>query len=75
MNQPEILNEVELLRRYQAQKGYSDAQLAADMTLLGWTWLEAFVTGLLSGKKRPSEEQSEYIRHYLLNRYYGETLA
>lgn len=75
MNQPEILNEVELLRRYQAQKGYSDAQLATDMTLLGWTWLESFMTDLLAGKKRLSTEQNEYIRRYLLNRYYGETLA
>jgi len=75
MNQPEILNEVELLRRYQAKKGYSDAQLATDMTLLGWTWLESFVTDLLAGKKRLSTEQNEYIRRYLLNRYYGETLA
>jgi len=75
MNQPEILNEVELLRRYRAQKGYSDAELAADMTLLGWTWLEAFVADLLAGKKRASAGQNEYIRCYLLNRYYGETLA
>ncbi|GAH54942.1 unnamed protein product, partial [marine sediment metagenome] len=42
---------------------------------LGWTWLESFVTGLLAGKKRLSTEQNEYIRRYLLNRYYGETLA
>lgn len=75
MNQPEILNEVELLRRYKAQKGYSNAELATDMTLLGWTWSETFVASLLAGKKRPSIEQNEYIRHYLLNRYYGETLA
>lgn len=74
MNQPEILNEVELLRRYKAQKGYSNAELASDMTLLGWTWLEAFVADLLAGKKKASTEQNEYIQRYLLNRYYGETL-
>lgn len=75
MNMPEILNEVELLRRYKAQKGYSNAELATDMTALGWTWLEAFVANLLTGKKRASTEQNEYIRRYLLTRYYGETLA
>lgn len=75
MNQPEILNEVELLRRYKAQKGYSNAQLATDMTLLGWTWLDAFVAGLLAGRRKPSAEQNEYIRRYLLTRYCDETLA
>lgn len=75
MNQPEILNTIELLRRYKAQKGHSNAELAADMTLLGWTWLEAFVADLLAGRKKPSAMQNEYIQRYLLDRYYSESLA
>jgi len=75
MNQPEILNTIELLRQYKAQKGYSNAELAVDMTLLGWQWLEAFVADLLAGKKKPTAQQNEYIRRYLLDRYYSETLA
>lgn len=75
MNQPEIINEIELLRRYKAQKAWTNAQLATSMTALGWTWAEAFVAALLMGTLKPSEEQREYIKRYLLSRYYVETLA
>ena len=75
MNQPEIINEVELLRRYQAQKTWTDAQLATSMTAAGWTWGEVQIAGLFAGTLKPSEEQREYIKRYLLNRYYVETLS
>ena len=75
MNVPEILHAVELLRRYKAQKGYTSAQLATNMTSWGWTWTETFVDDLLEGRAKPSEEQREFIRRYLLTRYYSETLA
>ena len=75
MNQLEIINEVELLRHYKAQKAWTDAQLATSMTATGWTWTETFVAGLFAGTLKPNEEQREYIKRYLLDAYYGETLA
>lgn len=75
MNQPEIKDPIQLLRRYKTQKSWTDAQLATSMTVLGWTWTETFVANLFKGTMKPSEEQGEYIKRYLLTRYYVETLA
>ena len=75
MNQPEIKAPIELLRRYKTQKSWTDAQLATSMTALGWTWGEEFVATLFRGTMKPSEEQCEYIKRYLLSRYYVETLS
>ena len=75
MNQPEIKDAVELLRRYKTQKSWTDAQLATSMTTLGWTWTEGFVAALFRGTIKSSEEGREYIKRYLLSRYYVETLA
>jgi len=75
MNQPEIKDAVELLRRYKTQKSWTDAQLATSMTAFGWTWTETHVATLFRGTMKPSEEEREYIKRYLLSRYYVETLA
>lgn len=75
MNQPEILNTIELLRRYKAQKAYSNSALAQDLTLFGWVWGETLVADLFTGRSRPSPEQTEYLKRYLLMRYYKENLA
>jgi len=75
MNQPEIKDAVELLRRYKTQKSWTDAQLATSMTAFGWTWTETHVAALFRGTMKPSEEEREYIKRYLLSRYYVETLA
>jgi len=74
MNQPEIKDAIELLRRYKTQKSWTDAQLATSMTTLGWTWTETHVGALFKGTMKPSEEQCEYIKRYLLSRYYVEAL-
>jgi len=75
MNQPEIKDAVELLRRYKTQKSWTDAQLATSMTAFGWTWTETHVAALFRGTMKPSEEKCEYIKRYLLSRYYVETLV
>jgi len=75
MNQPEIKDAVELLRRYKTQKSWTDAQLATSMTTLGWTWSEVLIAALFRGTMKPSEEKKEYIKRYLLSRYYVETLV
>ena len=75
MNQPEIKDAVELLIRYKTQKSWSNATLATSMTTLGWTWTETHVAALFKGTMKPSEEQYEYIKRYLLSRYYVETLV
>lgn len=75
MNQPEILNTIELLRIYKSKKAWSNSELTDSLTLAGWTWQESFVTDLLAGRKKPTEEQNMYIRKYLLSAYHGESLA
>lgn len=75
MNQPEIKDAVELLRRYKTQKSWTDAQLATSMTAFGWTWTEMHIVGLFRGTMKPSEEEREYIKRYLLSRYYVENLS
>ena len=73
MNQPEIKDALELLRRYKTQKSWSNATLATSMTTLGWTWSEVFIAALFRGTMKPSEEQCEYIKRYILSGYYDET--
>lgn len=75
MNQPSIKDEVYLLRRYKTQKSWTNAQLATNMTTHGWTISETQVANFFLGTVKPNEEQREYIKRYLLNRYYNETLA
>ncbi len=75
MNQPEIKDAVELLRRYKTQKSWTNAQLATSMTTLGWTWSEVLIAALFRGTMKPSEEKREYIKRYLLSRYNVETLS
>jgi len=75
MNQPEIKDTVELLRRYKTQKSWSNATLATSITAFGWTWTATFVATLFRGTMKPSEEEREYIKRYLLSRYYVETLV
>ena len=74
MNQPEILNVIELLGRYKTQKSYSNAQLAANMTSFGWEWGETFVSDLFAGKSKATPGQAEHIKRYLLTRYYESEL-
>ena len=74
MNQPELMNEVELLRRYKAQKNWTNAQLATSMTAFGWTWTEVYIAALFKGTMKPSEDKREYIKRYLLSAYEDETL-
>lgn len=73
MNQPSILDEIELLRRCKTQATITNATLATSMTAFGWTWTEEFLTDLFEGRAKPDEEQREYIRRYLLTRYYDAT--
>lgn len=75
MNQPSLLDEVLLLRKYQEQKSWTNAQLATSMTTYGWTWLEALIAEYFLGTQKPDEEHRTYIRRYLLNRYFVEALA
>lgn len=67
--------ESQLLQRYKMQRGYTDAQLAADMTRFGWGWTKSYVIAILAGNARLREEEQEFIRRYLLTRYGGETLV
>lgn len=75
MNYPSIRDEVELIRRLKAQEDWTNAQLATSMTAEGWTIGENLVNDWLDGRSKPSEYHREYIRLYLLNHYYGVTLA
>jgi len=75
MNMPEIKDEIELLRKFKAQTGFTNAVLATSMTAFGWTILEALLDDWTSGRKQPTAEQKEYIRLYLLNYYYTITIA
>lgn len=75
MNQPEILNTIELLRRFKAQKNFSNAQLAAYMTSASWVWGETFIADLFSGRSKPTPEQAECISRILAMAYYKENLV
>lgn len=72
---PLLKDELTLLRRYQQQKSWTDAQLATDMTAYGWTWNEANVAALMIGRMALSDRQKGFVRNYLLNSYYDETLS
>lgn len=75
MNQPNVLDEVELLRRYRTQKSYSDAQLGAEMTAIGGEWTSTYLAKVFAGKARPGEEQREFFRRFLSIKYYWANLA
>jgi len=75
MNQPALLDEVELLRRYSVQKNWSNVQLAASMTAFGWLWTEGFVVALFAGTMKLSEDKRDYIKRYLLSSYEDEVLV
>lgn len=75
MNYPSIRDEVELIRRLKAQEVWTNAQLATSMTAEGWTISEDLVNDWLDGRSKPGESHREYIKRYLLNHYYGVTLA
>jgi len=75
MNYPEIMNVVYRLRLYKTQKSYSNAQLATDLTLFGWTWPESYVASMFAGKSKLDEEKKHFIELYLLDRYSKESLS
>jgi len=75
MNQPALLDEIELLRRYSIQKSWSNAQLATSMTAFGWQWTERFVAALFAGTMKASGDKRDYIKRYLLSSYEGEVLV
>lgn len=75
MQLPALKDELTLLRRYQQQKGWTNAQLATDMTAYGWTWNEPNVEALMNGKLVLSDKEKGFVRNYLLNSYYDETLS
>ena len=75
MNLPKIKDEIELLRKFKTQTGFTNAVLATDMTSFGWTILEALLDDWTTGRKHPTAEHREYIRLYLLNYYYAITIA
>jgi len=75
MIQPQVFDEIELLRRYRTQRSFSDAQLATDMTAIGWSWTESYLGQLFKGTKKPGTEQREFIRNFLAIKYYWLELA
>ena len=72
---PRVFDEIELLRRYKAQKNYSDSVLAIAMTEAGGEWSATYLARLFAGKAKPGPGQREFIRDFLLSKYYWETLA
>lgn len=72
---PALLDPLTLLRRYQQQKAWTNAQLATDMTAYGWTWNEVNVAQLMLGRLKLSDHEKEFVKNYLLNSYYDETLS
>lgn len=75
MNQLSVHNVIELLRRYKAQKAYSNLTLSQDLTLFSWEWGETFIADLFAGKAKPTPEQAECISRFLAMAYYKENLA
>jgi len=75
MNQPPLLDEVELLRKYKEQKDWSNAQLAMSMTAFGWSWSESYMVALFKGTMKPNDEKRDFIQRYLLSSYEDEALA
>lgn len=75
MNQPPLLDEVELLSKYKEQKGWSNVQLATSMTAFGWSWSEPYMVALFKGTMKPNDEKCDFIKRYLLNSYEDEALA
>ena len=75
MNYPEIMSTLYLLRLYKDKKSYSNATLATDLTAFGWTWTEAHLASLFTGKSKLDENKIEFIKLYLLDRDSKETLV
>ena len=72
---PALLDPLTLLRRYQQQKSWSNAQLATDMTAYGWTWNTHNIDILMKGIIKLSDHQKEFVKNYLLNSYHDEALS
>lgn len=63
------LDIVEILRLYKAKEGYSDATIAAALTVFGWTWNAAHVTALLAGRLKPTAEEVVFLNNFFIGEY------
>ena len=70
MNFPTIPNTIEMLRRHKLKQGYTDAQLATDLALFGWTWQESRIADLMTGRSKPTADEAAFFRLYLLRRFH-----
>ncbi|MBA7654078.1 hypothetical protein ES703_61953 [subsurface metagenome] len=76
MIQPEVFDEIELLRRYKAQKTYSDSQLGVEMREIdGDMWTPGYLAKIFAGRIRVGEEEREFMRNFLAIKYYWSELA
>lgn len=73
MNYPEIMNILEILKRYRDLHSYSNAQLANMLTPMGWTYTESYLNELFIGQKRMTEKDEEYFKLFLLQEIFDAT--
>lgn len=76
MNYPSVgASEIQQLRQYQAKNSYTDAQVAELMTVFGWTWSETHVADLLNGRLKPTETEQEFIKRFMLNKFFDYNIS
>ena len=69
MNFPSIGSEIDMLRMYKAKNTYTNAVLAAELVVFGWTWHEDQLDNLFKGKMHMTSEQKAYVRLFLLDKF------
>lgn len=69
-NFPNIPETIDMLKRHRDKHGYTNAQLASNMTTFGWTWNETRVADLISGRSKLTADDEAFIKLYLLQEFY-----
>ncbi len=78
MNYPTVPEIIDQLRMYQRKAALSTANVAVAMVAFGWdstVWSTVHVTALLAGTVQPTEAEREFIKLFMLNRFYTYNIS
>lgn len=78
MNYPTVPEIIDQLRLYQKKAALSTANVAVAMVAFGWdatVWSTLHVGDLLSGQVQPTEAEREFIKLFMLNRFYAYNIT
>lgn len=71
-NLPAIPEIIDQLRMHMKKQTYTNATYATNLNLfaVAWGWSEGRVEALMEGRVQPTELEIEFLKLYLLRRFY-----